>query len=582
MKKIFLLPLLLCCLIANVYAQIASPMPRCRTASPGGSYAEQIQRFIAANPRPTAGESVTIPLVFHVFKNAGFTMGYDGYLKSLNMEWQAAKIIAQINESFNKQSPYLKYTPKAFTDVAGSAGINFCLAQRDQEDKATTGVVYHQEMYNYSEDDIYGSTGYGGQLDQYVWDTEKYINIFILPSRKTSIFGGITQWGKGKIPIWHPDANTELYKGCKSKILVDVSTPLCDPEYYKSMEYEGTPGFTAAELKEFKNKKFSVRKYVGQIITHELGHYLGLPHIFNSNCTDDGFKDTPLQHSVVTDVIVKFPYINLCDPQEKNGIMFCNMMDAYLFRSMFTKEQCTFMQSFLASKYPNLSKSDGCILGDCVPDQFEPNETLETAKLIKTNTSYLANLCKGDNDYYKITLDKTQNLKVRLLSLPADLSLAISYEKDGEFILDESDNDGDAEEILIANDVKAQTVYVQVFSKKGLFHPLSTYMLAISSSPIPYGMQQTNNIDELTSKSSAINPNPSNGQINISFGKNFKPGSIVKMTISDMYGNKKLEKQITVTADRLPLDVSNLRDDIYLVNLTGQNVNETHRLVIKK
>ena len=585
MKKFFSLHVALGCFILFAQSQ-QMPTSKCRTGENvvlSAGYAEQIQRFIAHNPRPVEGKSYTIPLVFHVFKNAAFKSTYYGFLQNVNINSIMPKILRQVNEDFNNQSAYSKYVPKVFSDVAGVSGFNFCLAQRTPTGEATTGIIYHPEIYDYVKNEQDPGIVYGSPLDPYVWDVEKYVNIFLIPMPAGPGFGHITYYNIDKAPDW---AKVFDYPGCESKILMNCSSLDLDPSLYKNPEY-----FSPERMKEFQDKNFSVVRFLSSSITHELGHYFGLNHTFGHTLQcgdDDGFSDTPPQYSYTfnpADKIVTFPLFDQCnkDNGKSNGTMFYNFMDIYDFVSMFTNQQCAYMQNFIETKYPNLLKSDGCTLGSCVEDDFEPNESIDNATDLNFPASYLATLCKDDKDFYRITLPFKQSIKVKLLNLPEDYSLGLSYEKDGEFILDESDEDGKASEVLIANEVEG-AVYIEVSSKKGGYHPLHDYLLAIESSLGTYD-KQGNEITSLsngTTKSSAINPNPSNGQINISFGENFKQGSIVKMTISDMYGNKKLEKQITITGDRLPVDVSNLKDDIYLVNLTGQNVNETHRLVIKK
>ena len=577
MKKNFLLISISCYCILNANAQKPGLQKCGSDITYATGYPKQLQRIISNNPGPVLGKTFTVPVVFHVFKNAAFKSDYYDFLLHVNVNTLMPKIIKQINENFNNQSPYLKYTPKVFTDVAGVGGINLCLAQRTPTGEATTGVIYHPEIYDTLHNEKNYHKAYGSPLDKYIWDIDKYVNVFLIPLPAGNSLVGETHFSDEKVPdgVIEPG-----YDGSQSKIFINATAIDMDPEFYKNGKY-----FYPEEIEEFANKDFSVVRHLSSVITHELGHYWGLDHIAKETCSDDGFSDTPLQFSMAYNVIPAYPLFDQCnkDDGKSNGVMFYNFEDAYYFTSMFTKQQCTSMQDYLEKKYPSLPKSDGCTLGSCVEDDFEPNESIDNATDLNFPASYLATLCKDDKDFYRITLPFKQSIKVKLLNLPEDYSLGLSYEKDGEFILDESDEDGKASEVLIANEVEG-AVYIEVSSKKGGYHPLHDYFLAIESSLGTYD-KQGNEITSLSNgaaKSSAINPNPSNGQINISFGENFKQGSIVKMTISDMYGNKKLEKQITITGDRLPVDVSNLKDDIYLVNLTGQNVNETHRLVIKK
>jgi hypothetical protein len=64
----------------------------------------------------------------------------------------------------------------------------------------------------------------------------------------------------------------------------------------------------------------------GRTATHEIGHWLGLKHVWgDANCGDDGIDDTPTQKAANTGC-PNFPHVSSCSINEF-GDMFMNFMD---------------------------------------------------------------------------------------------------------------------------------------------------------------------------------------------------------------------------------------------------------------
>jgi hypothetical protein len=88
----------------------------------------------------------------------------------------------------------------------------------------------------------------------------------------------------------------------------------------------------------------------GRTLTHEIGHWLGLKHLWgDQQCGDDGIEDTPKQRGGNTGDPV-FPKISPCSPNP-DGEMFMNFMDFTNDASMgmFTEGQKTSMRTQFAS-----------------------------------------------------------------------------------------------------------------------------------------------------------------------------------------------------------------------------------------
>lgn len=107
----------------------------------------------------------------------------------------------------------------------------------------------------------------------------------------------------------------------------------------RSLGYATIPGGPAEKdgivinYDVFGNKGFLRPPYdKGRTATHEVGHWLGLKHIWgDSNCGTDDVDDTPNQKSYNYSC-PSFPHISSCSP-DSNGDMFMNYMD-------FTDDAC--------------------------------------------------------------------------------------------------------------------------------------------------------------------------------------------------------------------------------------------------
>ena len=112
----------------------------------------------------------------------------------------------------------------------------------------------------------------------------------------------------------------------------------------------------------YKDAVFVSYVEIGQgyrILTHEVGHWLGLLHTYESkNCTDagDGLVDTPQQlQSADGGFVIKkndpslFPTNCAGDP-----CLYQNFMDYSFFRCMFTRDQVKRMRIIIANKRKQL------------------------------------------------------------------------------------------------------------------------------------------------------------------------------------------------------------------------------------
>jgi len=186
-----------------------------------------------------------IPIVFHVLHDNG---------PEKISEEQIIDAVRILNEDFNAMSPDTGDIDPLFWPIYANIGIEFRLAQIDPNGNCSNGINYYEDAKNMHGDScewgVVQSQWYPNQ-----WDYDKYLNIYTLKD------GG--NWSYGPV-------------GSNSLSGVGI-----DHFYVGSI---GT---------------FSGAPYYDRTLTHEVGHWLNLPHTWGSgsipgSCeSDDGIDDTP-------------------------------------------------------------------------------------------------------------------------------------------------------------------------------------------------------------------------------------------------------------------------------------------------
>jgi len=190
-------------------------------------------------------EKYIIPIVFHVLHNNG---------PEKISEEQIIDAVRILNEDFNAMSPDTGDIDPLFWPIYGDVGIEFRLTQTDPNGNCSNGINYYEDVKN-----MHGETCDWGEVQANwspnQWDYDKYLNIYTLKD------GG--NWSYG------PVANNP-YSGV------------------------GINHFHLGSI-----GTFSGDPYWDRTLTHEVGHWLNLPHTWGAgsipgSCDlDDGIDDTP-------------------------------------------------------------------------------------------------------------------------------------------------------------------------------------------------------------------------------------------------------------------------------------------------
>ena len=287
----------------------------------------------------------TIPVVVHVVHN-GEAVGQGQNISDA----QINSAITALNNDFRSLNADTLAPSHPWYGLQADVKIEFCLAKQDEQGAATTGIIRHDK----------GKAAWGADdFDQSVkpltiWDPSKYMNIwtttFDVPDESTL--------GYANFPEWASSTDDGLVIGAT---------------------YFGTVG----------NLELGIDK--NRTATHEVGHYLGLYHIWgDESCGDDLVDDTPTAFAANESNCPKFPHNvgSSCSPGI-NGEMFMNYMDYTLDDCMqlFTTGQKTRMRAQFEQYRMSLASSEGCQIPTAIATisadkvQIYPNPSSGTANV---------------------------------------------------------------------------------------------------------------------------------------------------------------------------------------------------------
>ena len=229
-----------------------------------------------------APDVIIIPVVVHiVYNNSDQNISND----------QVRSQIKVLNQDFRKKNSDAAYIPAAFKNVAADARIEFRLATLDPSGIATDGIVRKStDVTAFGLDDKIKSSLLGGDD---AWNRDYYLNLWV-----GNLSGGMMGY---------------------------ASVPGCDPEKDGVVIKYSAFGTTSNVLAPF-NK--------GRTAVHEIGHWLGLRHIWgDADCGDDRIEDTPPQAGPTRGC--PSGVVATCSSGAA-GNMYMNFMD-------FTNDECTNM-----------------------------------------------------------------------------------------------------------------------------------------------------------------------------------------------------------------------------------------------
>jgi len=235
---------------------------------------------------PEADTIITIPIVVHVLYNRD---------QQNISDQQIISQIEALNRDFNRLNPDANQVPSPFASLVATGKLRFELAKVDPDGRATNGIVRKKTDISLftSGDDRIKFSSLGGDNG---WDRHSYLNVWVGPLVNTAL-GYSSQ----------PGLTTDDKDGVVIRYDVFGTTGIVQPPFN-----------------------------LGRTLTHELGHWLGLKHLWGDlPCGDDGIDDTPQQRGYHTGC-PSFPQISDGCNNSAAGELYMNFMD-------FTDDACMYM-----------------------------------------------------------------------------------------------------------------------------------------------------------------------------------------------------------------------------------------------
>ena len=365
------------------------------------------------------GTVYKIPVVFHVLHNNG--------IENITHE-QILSGLANLNRDFRLQNLDASTVHQDFQGMPADVEVEFVLATKAPDGSCFNGVTRTFSILSYQGDDgssqvneiVSNNNVYQGQ-----WPGNKYLNIFVCGS-----IGGAAGY------TYYPSGNTATSMSNGIWLLHD---------------YLGSIGTSSTSH--------------GRVLTHEVGHWLNLPHTWGStnnpniptNCdTDDGVADTPNCIGVQSCALNS----NTCNSDDaywgfniRDNVE--NYMDYSYCSKMFTEGQKTRIRTALLSN--NTGRSN----------LWSPANIIATGingDLILCNADFTSNrttICQGQSVEF---LDVSYNLVTnRVWSFsggnPSSSTISnpsVTYSQPGLYSVTLSASDG------TTNDIETKTSYIRV------------------------------------------------------------------------------------------------------------------------
>jgi len=288
-KSLRMKPLLLLTATSLSFLSLAQDFPRCFSHE-ALVYQEQLQPGYRAHVDAQfeiakswkglhlekSNETYVVPVVVHVVHNTAEQNVSDAMI---------ADQIAAMNADFSRLNADTVNMRTAFQPVAGNPGIQFVLATVDPAGNPTNGIT-HTQTSTYTFGDM--NAFFSGEFAP-------------MEKVKSTADGGIDAWDQAHyLNIWVCNMAVVDSDGNESVMLLGYGTPPDNLPNWPEMDemgdgvvvqYHSIGNANAAPV--MMNGSPYLAK--GRVMTHEVGHYLGLRHIWgDGDCSmDDGIADTP-------------------------------------------------------------------------------------------------------------------------------------------------------------------------------------------------------------------------------------------------------------------------------------------------
>ena len=220
------------------------------------------------------------------------------------------------------------------------------------------------------------------------------------------------------------------------------------------------------------------------------------------------------------------------------------------------------------------------------PDQYEPNNSISTAKNIPVGTNINAQIATStDKDYYAFNNTSSQRrIKVTLTNLPADYDMKL-YRNNS--LLGTSANRGTTAETIIYNTNATGTYKVYVYGFNGAFNNTQCYTLNVQLGATNFTAANgviinDDNIAQTVKTGMKVYPVPASNVITVSFdayAKGYADIIILNQLGQQVYYNKVGVNDGTNFSN---INVSLFRSGVYTLKINNGKEIQTRKVIISR
>lgn len=339
-------------------------------------FMDQLTTVISNQQRTKNNQRIyEIPIVFHIVHNNNQENIPDSVIFNQ---------VEILNECFRRKNADTSNTREEFLDLVGDAKIEFKLADTDPNGAPSNGItrtntsVAHfggvlpygpgqdQQINDWANDSLYynlfrlTNSTLGGKD---AWDTELYLNVWIGDLRillpKFGNFEELVFFGLATPPVDHvnwPDTTLDVINVYEQGVLL----------HYVNVGSNNPNRFPIAY------NAFNGVVNTGKILVHEVGHYLGLRHIWgDGDCSMDDFIDDTPNSDASSEWDCNISANSCVDSIENKDLL--NMVENYMdyssgdCQNSFTNGQIDLMRSVLRNYRPQLLDTVSSIASNAIP-----------------------------------------------------------------------------------------------------------------------------------------------------------------------------------------------------------------------
>lgn len=308
------------------------PVRNCGTQVPDAAwdawFNQQVEDYVQRNYTNRSGSNAvqitnyTIPMVVHVLHKTSEAVGSGMNISQAQVNSQ----LTVLNQDYSKQGQNLGNCPSTFTASIANTGIQFCLAKIDKNgatmsepgiDRIDWQAKGWTDPSSFTSSSAVQSYFDGTIKPASIWDPTKYLNIWVADMSGSGLLGYAT------FPAGTSLTGLSGVETASTSGVVILTTAF------------GNTGNVAAPYN------------MGRTVTHEVGHWLGLRHIWgDGTCLTDYCNDTPPAQQANFGCPT-FPHNQGVCSGNTTGEMTMNFMDysddACMY--MFTNDQTTRIQT---------------------------------------------------------------------------------------------------------------------------------------------------------------------------------------------------------------------------------------------